>query len=204
MYGKKTKKKILTFFKTQYIIHMEMKKIKKIKKNPSETVREYEKIFKGLLSQIPYPIDEKLLVQWYVAGILQNIITPLRMYDLSTCEEILKKDQRIEMDDEGLANSSSAKKILEDKITEIQQTIKNISIACNEFCCTIVSSEGHTKDYCKFSDALDPGVKNIHIKTYCDIFEALTNHATRYCSHNLRIVHPKWCHICKENNHSTQ
>jgi hypothetical protein len=31
------------------------------------------------------------------------------MYDLSTCEEILKKSQRIEMDDEGLVNTSSIK-----------------------------------------------------------------------------------------------
>jgi hypothetical protein len=54
------------------------------------------------------------------------------MYDLSTCEEILKKSQRIEMDDEGLVNSLSAEKILKDKITELQDTIKNISIARNE------------------------------------------------------------------------
>jgi hypothetical protein len=58
-----------------------------------------------------------LLVQWYIEGLLQNIIAPLWMYDLSTCEEILKKTQRIEMDDEGLVNSSSDEKILEDKIT---------------------------------------------------------------------------------------
>jgi hypothetical protein len=81
----------------------------------------YDKRFKDLLSQIPYMIDENILVQWYVAGLLQNIRAPLWMYDLSTCEEILKKTQRIEMDDEGLVNSSSTEKRLEDKITELQQ-----------------------------------------------------------------------------------
>jgi hypothetical protein len=72
------------------------------------------------------------------------------------------------------------------------------------FGCTIFSSEGHTKDYCKFSDALDPVVKCIQIETYCYICEASTNHATRDCLHNIRNAWPKWCHKCEENNHSTQ
>jgi len=53
------------------------------------------------------------------------------MYDLSTCEEILKKDQRIEMDDEGLVNSSSIERKFEDGIIELQRTIKNMPIALN-------------------------------------------------------------------------
>jgi hypothetical protein len=73
-----------------------------------------------------YAIDEKLLVQWYVAGLLQNIIAPLWMYNLSTCEEIIIKAQKIEMDDEGLVNTSSVERRLEDKTMELQQTIKNI------------------------------------------------------------------------------
>jgi hypothetical protein len=79
-----------------------------------------------------------------------------------------------------------------------------MSISRNELWCTICSSEGHTKYYCKFNDALDPAVLRIQIETLCDICEGVTNHATRDCPHNLRNVHPKWCHICEENNHSTQ
>jgi hypothetical protein len=149
-------------------------------------------------------IDEKLLVQLYVEGLLQKIKAPLWMYDLSTCEDILRKTQRIEMDDEGSINKSSIEKRLEDKIIELKQTIKNISLAHNEIWCTIFSSEGHTKYYCKFSDALDRIVRHIQIKTYCDISEASTNHATKECLYNLRNVCPKWCHIYEENNHSTQ
>jgi hypothetical protein len=198
------KKIFLKFFKTQDNSHLEAQKLKEIKQNLGETVWEYDKRFKYLLSQIPYAIDEKLLVQWYVAGLLQKIIIPLWMYDLQSCEDILKKSQWIEMDDEGTLSSTIAEKRLEDKLTELQQSIKNMSIACNELWCTIFSSEGHTKYYCKFSDALDPTVRCIQIETYCDICEASTNHATRDCPHNLRNARPKWCHICEENNHSTQ
>jgi hypothetical protein len=86
------KKNFLTFFKTQDISHLVAQKLKEIKQNPGKTICEYDKRFKYLLSQIPYAINEKLLVQWYVAGLLQNIRVPLHMYDLSTCEEILKKN----------------------------------------------------------------------------------------------------------------
>jgi hypothetical protein len=79
--------------------------LKEIEHNPCEIVCEYDKRFKDLLSQIPYAIDEKLLIQWYIASLLQNIRVPLRMYNLSTCEEILKKAQRIKMDDEGTLTS---------------------------------------------------------------------------------------------------
>jgi hypothetical protein len=72
----------------------------------------------------------------------------------------------IKMGDEGLVNSSSAKIRLEDMIIEIQQTIKNISLAHNELWYTIFSSEDNSKDYCKFRNALDPIVKNIQIETY--------------------------------------
>jgi uncharacterized membrane protein YjdF len=86
---------------TQDISHLAAQKLKEIKQNLGETIHEYDKIFKYILSQIPYVIEEKLLVQWYVVGLLQNIRVPLCMYDIHMCEEALKKSQRIEMDDEG-------------------------------------------------------------------------------------------------------
>jgi hypothetical protein len=79
-----------------------------------------------------------------------------------------------------------------------------MSISRNELWCTICSSKARTKDCCKFNDALDLAVYQIHIETFSDICEGVTNHATRDFPHNLRNVRPKWCHICKENNHSTQ
>jgi hypothetical protein len=41
----------------------------------------------------------------------------------------LKKSQCIEMDDEGASTSSIIEKILEEKLIELQQSIKNMSIS---------------------------------------------------------------------------
>jgi hypothetical protein len=61
-------------------MHLETHKLKEIKQKPGESVHEYEKIFKDLLSQISSTIDQNLLVQWYVAWISpvnSNTTTPL-------------------------------------------------------------------------------------------------------------------------------
>lgn len=54
-----------------------------------------------LLSQIPYTINKHILVQWYVAGLLQKIQGLLRMHEAKNFEEALKLAQRIEQNDEG-------------------------------------------------------------------------------------------------------
>jgi hypothetical protein len=65
------KNNFLSFFKVQDVAHLAAHKLKEIKQRPGESVREYDKIFKDLLSQIPSTIDQDLLVQWYVVGLLQ-------------------------------------------------------------------------------------------------------------------------------------
>jgi len=72
-----------------------------------------------------------------------------------------------------------------------------MSISRNELWCTICSRKGHTKDYCKFNDALDHAVHRIHIETFCDICNVVTNHATREFPQNLRNIRPKLCHILR-------
>jgi hypothetical protein len=42
------------------------------------------------------------------------------MHDIYSCKEALKKAQRIDVDDEGLSNSSIVGKILEEKLLELQ------------------------------------------------------------------------------------
>jgi hypothetical protein len=64
-----------------------------------EIVQEYDKRFKDFLSQIPYMIDDKLLVQWYALGLLQKIHGPLRIHEIQLCEEVINKDQHIETDE---------------------------------------------------------------------------------------------------------
>jgi hypothetical protein len=78
-------------------------------------------MFKYLLSQIPYAIDEKMLVQWYITYLLENIRVPLHTYDLSTCEEILIKAQQIEMDDKDASTSLVIENRIEEKLVELQQ-----------------------------------------------------------------------------------
>ena len=67
--------------------------MKDIKQMLGELVKEYDKRFKDLLSQIPTIIDVNLLVQWYVAGLLHHVRAPLRMHDIMSLEEAFKKAQ---------------------------------------------------------------------------------------------------------------
>ena len=78
------KTNFLAFFKIEDVTHLAAKKLKDIKQIPGETVREYDKRFKDLLSQIPYNIDSNILVQWYITGLLHHVRSPLRMDDINT------------------------------------------------------------------------------------------------------------------------
>ena len=87
----KIKASFVAFFKMEYITQLAAQKLKDIKQRPGESVREYDKRFKDLLSQISSIIDANLLVQWYVAGLLHHVRTPLRMHDITPLEETFKK-----------------------------------------------------------------------------------------------------------------
>ena len=73
------------------VAHLATQKLKDIKQVPGESVREYDKRFKDILSQIPSNIDDNILVQWYVAGLFHNVRAPLRMHDIKKLEEAFKK-----------------------------------------------------------------------------------------------------------------
>jgi hypothetical protein len=53
----------LSFFKTQDVKHLVAHKLKEIKKILNDFVRDYNKRFKDLLSNIPYIIDKVLPMQ---------------------------------------------------------------------------------------------------------------------------------------------
>ena len=63
------KSQFLSFFKTLDVKHLAAKKLKTTSQKPAESVREYDKRWKDLLSQLDYVIDEKLLIQWFLASI---------------------------------------------------------------------------------------------------------------------------------------
>jgi hypothetical protein len=90
----------LSFFKTRYVKHLVYHKPKEIKQMWGESVREYNKIFKDLLGHIPHTVDKEIPVQWFVVGVLQKICAPLRMHEIQTCKDALKKSQHIELDED--------------------------------------------------------------------------------------------------------
>ena len=56
------KAQFLSFFKTPNAKHLAAKKLKTTSQNPGEIVRDYNKCWKDLLSQLDYVIDEQLLI----------------------------------------------------------------------------------------------------------------------------------------------
>ena len=92
------KQQFLSFFKTLDAKHLEAKKLKSTVHKPTETIWDYDKIWKYLLSQIDYVIDEQLLIQWFLAGLSQNIRRDISLETFKTYEEALTKSLQVEMD----------------------------------------------------------------------------------------------------------
>ena len=66
------KAQFLSFFKTLDAKHLAAKKLKTTSQKIVETVRDYDKRWKDLMSQLDYVIDEQLLIQWFLAGLSQK------------------------------------------------------------------------------------------------------------------------------------
>ena len=128
------KASFLEFFKTEDVAHLATQKLKDIKQMPGELVREYDKRFKDLLSQIPSNIDVNLLVQWYVAGLLHHVRAPLRMHDIKSLEEAFKKEQQMESDVDVAIPSEKGQ--LEDKIKMLRKTIRELTMAKTNVWCS--------------------------------------------------------------------
>jgi hypothetical protein len=90
------------------------------------------------------------LVQWYVAGILPRICSPLRLYEITNYEETLQKT-RVDSYDDGPLTSSTIER-LEEKIEHLKKPIKNLSIRWNEVWCITCLVEGHRKDSCPVNE----------------------------------------------------
>ena len=92
------KQQFMYFFKTPDAKHFAAKKLKTVGQNPTETVREYDKMFKYFLIRISYEINENLLIQWFVMGLLRKNRTPLRLHEYTMYKDALKKTQQIDPD----------------------------------------------------------------------------------------------------------
>ena len=66
----------------------------------AESIREYNKRWKDLLSQLEYIINEKLLTQWFLVGLSQKIRRHISLETFKTYEDALTKSLQVEMDED--------------------------------------------------------------------------------------------------------
>ena len=85
------KAQFLSFFKTPDTKHLAAKKLKTTSQKPGETVCDYDKCWKDLLSQLDYVIDEKLLIQWFLAELSQKVRRHISLEMFKTYEDALTK-----------------------------------------------------------------------------------------------------------------
>ena len=128
------KANFLAFFKTKDVAHLAAQRLKDIKQRLGELVREYDKRFKDLLSQIPTNIDANLLVQWYVARLLHHVRAPLRMHDITSLEEAFKKAQQMKSDIDVAIPSKKGR--LEDKIEMLRKIIQELTMEKTNVWCS--------------------------------------------------------------------
>ena len=87
-------------FKTPDAKHLAAKKLKMKSQKPVESIRDYDKRWKDLLSQLDYVIDEQLLIQWFLAGMSQKIQRHISLETFKTYEDALTKALQVAMDED--------------------------------------------------------------------------------------------------------
>ena len=120
------KAQFLSFFKNPDVKHLAAKKLKTTSQNLRETVCDYDKHWKDLLSQLDYVIDEKLLIQWFLAGLSQKIRRHISLETFKTYEYVLTKSLQVEMDEDILAYSTDHK--LEEQLEIMQKYLKELNL----------------------------------------------------------------------------
>ena len=94
------KAQFVSFFKTPDAKHLAAKKLKTTSQKSRETVRDYDKYWEDLLSQLDYVIDEQLLIQWFLIGLSQKICRHISLETFKTYEDALTKSLQVEMDED--------------------------------------------------------------------------------------------------------
>ena len=140
------KTQFLSFFKTPDAKHLATKKLKTTSQKPRETVRDYDKCWKDLLSQLDYVIDEQLLIQWFLAGQSQKIRRHISLETLKNYEDALTKSLQLEMDEYILAYPTDHR--LEEQLEIVQKSLKELNLKSQDIWCTKCSTAGHSKDNC--------------------------------------------------------
>ena len=112
-------------------------------------------------------IEERLLVQWFVAGLLPQKRSQLRAFEFTTYSEALKKALQLDTDDDVVIHGIDRQ--LEEKLTTMQKAIQDISSKGADLWCTNCMIEGHTKDTCRRRDDRCQDVRAITAQTFCEI-----------------------------------
>ena len=111
--------------------HLEAKKINTTVQKLTEKFREYDNRFKYLLIQLEYNIDEQLLIQWFVVGLLQKIWMHIILDNFNTYEDALTKVLQVEMNEDYPVNPIDGHIKEQSKI--MQKSIRDISLKGHEF-----------------------------------------------------------------------
>ena len=120
------KAQFLSFFKTPDAKHLAANKLKTTSQKQGKTIRDYDKYWKELLSQLDYVIDEQLLIQWFLAGLSQKIRRHISLETFKTYEDALTKSLQVEMDEDIPAYSMDHK--LEEQLEIMQKYLKELNL----------------------------------------------------------------------------
>ena len=115
------KVQFLSFFKTLDAKHLAAKNLK-TSQNPVEFLRDYDKCWKNLLSQLDYVIVEQLLIQRFLAGLSQKIWWHISLETFKTYEDVLTKALQVEMDEDFSAYPMDTR--LEEQLEIMQKSLK--------------------------------------------------------------------------------
>lgn len=156
---------------------------------------------KDTLSLIPYAIEERLLVQWFVARLLPLNRSQLHAFEFTTYSEALKKALQLETDEDVVIHGIDRQ--LEEKLNAMQKAIQDISLKGADLWCTECMVDGHTKENCRCCEDQRQDVRAINAQAFYDICQESGNHSMKSCPFNMRNKKTKWCAICEESEHDT-
>ena len=108
--------------------------MKRTSQKSRETVRDYDKCCKDLLSQLDYVIDEKLLIQWFLARISHKIWMHINMDTFNTYEYALAKALQADMDEEYPRNP--VENCIEEQLEIMQKSIRGLNLKGKDIWCT--------------------------------------------------------------------
>ena len=103
-----------------------MKKLNTTSQKPGETIGDYDKCWKDLLSQLDYVIDEQLLIQWFLVGLSQKVYWHISLETFKTYEDALTKALQVHMDEDIPAYPTDHR--LEEQLKSVQKSLKELNL----------------------------------------------------------------------------